>query len=404
MATITPLLRLQKQDAKGTVPIYLRISDRNRSRFVSLGVRIRPSQWNERLQRVRRNHNNADEINAIITRRISEAEAEILKHKAEREEATADDLKAAISPERNEGDFFSYADGTIADLKRRGQIYTHKRFKSIVKKFRAYTGEPLPFTRITPKLLRDYETHLIEQHGNAPNTVRTNFNAIRTIFYRAIKEGLVEQGDNPFFSFTPVKEAKTKRGKLTWEEVQAIEALPLEERSLIWNVRNYFLFSFYCAGIRFGDLAKMTWGNLQNERLTYAMSKTGTVKSIKLLPQARAVLDHYGPPGADSDYIFPILKRYNTATPLKMVSAVSAQNALVNKYLKKIADRAGIKIHLSFHISRHSFADIARTKGWDIYTISKALGHANIRVTEKYLKGFDADALDEKMESLFSEV
>ncbi|RME52937.1 MAG: site-specific integrase, partial [Caldilineae bacterium] len=65
--------------------------------------------------------------------------------------------------------------------------------------------------------------------------------------------------------------------------------------------------------------------------------------------------------------------------------------------------RAGIDKHLSFHVSRHSFADMARTKGMDLYSISKALGHANVRVTERYLKGFDAGALDEAMEALFED-
>src|SRR5690606_2141394 len=131
-------------------------------------------------------------------------------------------------------------------------------------------------------------------------------------------------------------------------------------------------------------------------RLEYRMSKTGGGRSIKLLPPARRILEHYRADAADG-YLFPILKGYDVSTPTKLHNARSSQNALVNSYLKKIAEKAEIKTNLSFHVARHSFADIARQKGWDVYAICKALGHANLKVTESYLKGFDADALDEKM-------
>jgi len=155
-------------------------------------------------------------------------------------------------------------------------------------------------------------------------------------------------------------------------------------------------------------MAKLKCSNVvpngSGQRLEYRMSKTGTGKSIKLLPQTHAILDHYKPQGdgqADG-FLFPILAGYEVATPRKLLNAISSQNKLTNKHLKKIAKRAGITISLSFHIARHSFADIARQKGWDVYLISKALGHSSIKVTESYLKGFDAEALDAEMENLFS--
>ena len=401
MATVKPVVKPGQVDAQGQTPVYLRLTHRRKTRFVPTGARTAPRHWNARTGRIRKSNPNADALNALIETRALEAERLAL-NLAAAGPFTVDAWRRRLEGETQK-DFFAFADALIADLKRRGQIYTHKRFKSICKKFRVFTGEPLPFQTITSELLRRYETHLIEHYGNAASTVRTNFNAIRTIYYRAIKEGHVEQAANPFFSFTPVKERPARRAKLAWEEVQAIEALPLEEGSLLWHVRNYWLFSFYCAGIRFGDLAKMRGSALRDGRLTYKMSKTGTVKSIRLLPQARAILARYWPegPSGDEAYLFPILTRYDTSTPAKLVSAISAQNALINKVLKKLATKAGIEKHLSFHVSRHSFADMARTRGMDLYSISKALGHANIRVTECYLKGFDEAALDEAMEALF---
>lgn len=409
MARITPVLWTQKINKKGLCPIYLRIEAHDRRRYVSLRTRVRETQWNDNTRRVRKSHPQHEAINNLIAQRIAEAEAEILKLRTDREAITVEGLKETLAPDtpKRAGDFFAFADSVVDDFERRGKLYTHKRYKSVCLKFRTFTGEPLPFEKITPRLLRAYETHLIEHYGNNTNTVAANFNGLRSILYRAIREGVFPQAQNPFFQFK-VTEGKTSRGKLSLEELQAIEELDLEPGSLIWHVRNYFLFSFYCAGIRFGDLAKMKRENIvangSRPRLEYRMSKTGTAKSIKLLPQARAILEHYTPQGdgAAGGYLFPILNGYDVSTPRMLLNAISSQNALINKYLKKIAQRAGISCKLSFHISRHSFADIARQKGWSIYLISKALGHSSIKVTENYLKGFDAQALDDEMENLFS--
>lgn len=408
MAKITPVLWTQKKNKKGLAPIYLRIEASDRRRYVSLRTYVRESHWNNNSRSVRKNHPQHEAINNLIAQRISEAQSEILKMRTDREAITAEGLKETLAPETPESrDFFAFADTVIDDFERRGKLYTHKRYKSIAGKFKAFTGSPLPFDKITPRLLRSFETHLIEHYGNKPNTVASNFRAIRAILYRAIREGLFTQAQNPFFQFK-VRQPRGKREKLSMEDLQAIESLALESGSLIWHVRNYFLFSFYCAGVRFGDMAKMKRENIKANgnalRLEYQMSKTGTSKSLKLLPQASTILGYYtSPEGAVSDYLFPILVGYDISTPRKLLNAISSQNALINKYLKIVAKRAGIQCKLSFHISRHSFADIARQKGWDVYLISKALGHSSIKVTENYLKGFDAEALDKEMESLFEQ-
>lgn len=61
-----------------------------------------------------------------------------------------------------------------------------------------------------------------------------------------------------------------------------------------------------------------------------------------------------------------------------------------NKDLKKVQKIAKIETKMTFHLSRHSFADIHRTRGTSINDISNLLGHSDIKITQRYLKGFDA--------------
>ncbi|HYE95828.1 MAG TPA: Arm DNA-binding domain-containing protein, partial [Rubricoccaceae bacterium] len=90
MPTVKALLRTTKMDGNGAAPIYLRISDAEGSRFLSLGVRLHPSHWNEKQGKVRRSHPNADELNALVSARVAEAEGEILRKKVEGGAPTAD--------------------------------------------------------------------------------------------------------------------------------------------------------------------------------------------------------------------------------------------------------------------------------------------------------------------------
>jgi len=402
MATISPVLMAHKKNKKGLSPIYLRIEAGGRTRYKSLRMHVRESHWNEKSGRVRKGYRHTEELNSIIADRVAAAEKEILQLTSEGKRIEAAELKQRISVKDQmlRTDFFAFATNVINQFERQSKLYTARRYRSICRKLEKFSGRPLPFYLITPAFLGEYETYLIEEHDNKPNTVASNFRCIRAILYRAIRDGYVDQGDNPFFRFR-IKTSKPNRTKLSLEQIKAIEELDIKPETLICHVRNYFLFSFYCGGIRFGDIAKMKCSNVSDGRLTYTMSKTGRSKTVKLVNQAREVVAQYLSEDPER-LLFPILRRYDISTPGKMLNAISAQNALVNKNLKQIGKQAGITVPISFHISRHSFADMARTRGWGVYDISKALGHSDLKTTERYLKGFDSQALDQKMDELFA--
>lgn len=401
MATVTVLLKKNKPGADGSLPVYLRISDGDGHRFLSLGVRVPPSKWDEAKGRVRKSYKEAEEINAHISKRLSEVESEMLRRKWSGDEASAAELKAAVDSADTAGDVFAYATAWSEDLTRQGRIYYRKRIDSVMNKLKEFTGSPLPFERLTPKLLQRYQAHLLGKLKNSPNTAVVNFSIIRTLVRRAVKEGILEPGMNPFLRFSPVKQTKPSRTKLTVEEIKRIENLKLPRGSVTDVTRDAFLFSLYCAGIRFGDLARLRWSAIvpdgDDERLDYRMSKTGARKSVRLVPKAAKILKKYRPKGeADPDaFVFPLLDGYDITTPEDTVRAISSRNVVVNAELKEIATKAKIHRAVSFHVSRHSFADLARRRGADVYKISQALGHSNLKVTQTYLAGFDDGAADE---------
>lgn len=98
-----------------------------------------------------------------------------------------------------------------------------------------------------------------------------------------------------------------------------------------------------------------------------------------------------------NNYIFPYLDE--TSDIRKRFNKKGSSNALVNKNLKIIAKKLNLP-SINFHMARHTFAYQARMKGFDIFLISKALGHSSLSVTEKYLQRFENDELTLKNKEL----
>lgn len=251
-----------------------------------------------------------------------------------------------------------------------------------------------------------------------PNTIEVQFNILRTLVHRAIEVGIMEASRDPFLVFK-YKGVKTVKEKLDDSEMERIINLELEEGSLIWHCKNYFLFSYYCAGIRAADLIQLRWGNVTGSgRLHYQMGKNHKERDLLLVEQAMEILSHYHREDAKAtDYIFPLLSndaeyagyvtqadkdRMKPELRHKMYQDISSKNALINKYLKKIAEKAEIAKPLSMHISRHSFAHIAQEAGAESSAIKNILGHSNLATTERYMGSFDTSKTDETLRDVFA--
>lgn len=277
---------------------------------------------------------------------------------------------------------------------------------------------------LTPELLEKFDNFLHKWENQReegkllhPHIIQIQFNTFRAIVNKAVELGLLNASKNPFLVFK-YKGIKTVKEKLEQKEIDRIIDLELEEESLLWHCRDYFLFSYYCAGIRAADLIQLRWRNVTNSRLHYQMGKNHKERDLILVEPAINILNLYRKEDSkETDYIFPLLSNSSEYTSFitqadkdtmkpalrqRMYGDVSAKNALINKYLKKIADKAEISKTLSKHISRHSFAYIAQKSGAQSSAIKNILGHSNLSKTERYMGSFDTSKTDETLQNLFS--
>jgi integrase/recombinase XerD len=400
MATIKILIRKKKKKANGEYPLYLRLIKNRRSQFISLGYSVLLKDWDERSEQVKTGHPNKIQLNNFLTAKKSEALKLALSLEAESKTVKTSDIKKQVVGGISKS-FTKYWQTKIDLMLHAEKIATYKRNKSILHKLNLYLeGADLTFEEINVAFLNDYENHL-QSIGNKVNTIHNNLKTIRAVLYDAIAEGLFAQGNNPFFSFRLKKEKGTKE-RLTKEDIFKILDLQISEKESTFHVRNYFMFSLYCAGIRFGDLCQLTWDNINDNQLKYNMNKTGTGQSIPLVKQAQKILKYYQDNFKnDLNLIFPILREKDLTTKFKLFNAISSNNTLVNRHLKTIGGLAKISFPISFHISRHSYSELARKSGMDLFALSKSLRHSSLNVTEGYLNSFDDAIVEKELNKVF---
>jgi len=383
--------------------LLLRITVNRKHARLKLDYALPKKQFNPRPKHnlyVRSSHSKHKIINNYIDEQIQKAKNVARELEKEGKLVTAKAIKQRmIQPQSSS--FLEFVQAEVDNMKRNNKIGSHKRYKVLISKIRACFGnEDISFQEIDHSFLDKFHSYLVSIKNN-PNTIHANFRMLRAIIFKAIDLGLMKQGENPFYSFK-LKSGKVNRVRLDQDEIKKIEELELNPNSLIWHVKNIFLFSFYCAGIRASDLIQLKWDNIDNGRLVYRMHKTNKVHSLKLHEKSLSILEFYGPQKPDS-YIFPFFRdNIDYSDPVFLHNQISAKTALINKYLKQLAQKSGISKNISTHTARHSFADIARKKTDNLYNLSKTLGHSSLKITEAYLASFDEDVIDETLDDVFN--
>jgi len=146
-------------------------------------------------------------------------------------------------------------------------------------------------------------------------------------------------------------------------------------------------------------MLQLKWENYDGKHVLLNTQKTGSVVSVMLPEKAKKIIEVYkATDSKKDDFIFPFLdKTDNIKDPKILHARVSSITSYTNSDLKDIAFLAGIKKHLHFHTSRHTWATRALRKGMRIEYVSKLMGHNSIRTTQVYAKIVNAD-LDKAME------
>ena len=304
-----------------------------------------------------------------------------------------------------------------------------RHVNSKTKMFIEYTdNENITFQEINRKLILNFIEYLSQYTKSNGEKLKNNtiidiVQRLSMVFEAAVDEGIINT--NPARHIQLPERNQVIRERLSDEMIQRLEDITINQTDeKLWLAQQMFLFSYYNAGIRIGDCINLRFLNISGGRLEYSMSKTTKRKSIKLSQKSLDIIEtmrkyYFTEP---KDYLFNLLdktKPYFWAVEVEDrrkldidIKRMLSQNmdssaSEIQLALKEIAKLINHTGRLTFHISRHSFADRARRKmkasngRITIIDLKNALGHTKIETTERYIESFDKDSLDVAMDAVF---
>ena len=347
-------LRKRKKGSK--ITLYLDYYDKGKREYEHLGLYLTPDPEKGSLTKAQK-----DENKKIL------ALAESIRSKRHLE--IQNSIYGFRDKEKLKGSFLEY----FSDLteKKKASNGNYGNWDSVRKHLKNYCPNDVTFDRLDKNWVQGFKDYLDDKaitktgDGLSLNSKYSYFNKLRAALKQAVKDEVMKF--NPSEQVEAFPQDETQREFLTLDEVKGLSKAHCKNSKL----RRMFLFSCL-TGLRWSDIEKLIWSEVQHSKelgyyLRFRQAKTNGIETQPISDEARAILEEEGKP---EQKVFTGFKYGNWNKTL----------------LKDWLMEAGITKKITFHCARHTYATLQLTLGTDIYTVSKLLGHKNLKTTEIYAK------------------
>lgn len=371
-------LRSNYENKEGKSPVMLRVFlNGEMANFGTTKIFVDKTMWNNTTSRVKGRTAEALSVNASLDA-ISTTLHGIYRRFESDESLSLDKIRSAfVGKDKEYTTFLPVFDKFIEDIRQRvGHTISKESLQkySVLRRHFAefllykFSRKDIGLSEFTPAVVQDFELYLSTVAKCAYNTSVKKMKTLKTITIYALKRGflLADPFINHRFHLEPVD-----RGFLTDEEILKIanKDFGIERLEL---VRDIFIFSCF-TGLAYIDVANLTPDNIvtmdDKQWIMTKRQKTSIETNVLLLDIPKAIIAKYSDKTYRDGKLFPVLSNQKT-----------------NSYLKEIADLCGIKKNLTFHLARHTFATMSLSKGVPMESVSKMLGHTNIKTTQIYAR------------------
>lgn len=394
MVHVKSLLDTRRARFDGSFNIIYRITHYKKVYTLSSGISIHAHYWNSQSSEIDRTHPNAARLNLKLSKRFFEIQRAILEIE---NHFSIEELKSLLDGKPKQVNepitFKSFTDKLIKEMHQVNKSGNALIYQTAVNRFLSFCNNPnIHFNEISYTLLDQFR-HSLTIQGLKVNSISNYFRTLRAIYNKAIKLKVVERSYYPFYDLKIKSERTLKRAVLR-QDLTKLEQLQVSKNIPEWKALNSFLLSFYLIGISFSDLAYLTSKNIIDGRVVYRRRKTHKNYSIKLFPQAEAILDSFYKEG--SKYLLPILPNDIVEDSLRAKKLIHQWIKTNNMYIKRMGIEVGIPGTLTTYVARHTFATTAKRLGYSNELIAEALGHEyGNKITNIYLDSFDQEVVDE---------
>lgn len=378
-------IKKSKANSSGKTTIFLRITLDGRRCEFSVHRKVHLDYWNSRTQLVMGNSAEAQEINRHLG--VLKNKIYSIQQNFERENTnySASDLRdVLIGHDKTQKmllEIFQDHNDKVESLVGKdfaaGTAERYRTSKKHVADFikQKYKKNDIPVQDVDHKFITGLEYYLKTTRKCAHNSAIKYITNFKKIIRIAHANDWIDK--DPFLHWK-AKLKIVEREFLTESEIQKIIELDLKMERLD-QVRDIFIFCCF-TGLAYADVKKLnrddiSTGNDGEEWIKTKRSKTDTRSNIPILPIPKSIIEKYKDQELlkEKDLVLPVLS-----------------NQKMNAYIKEIATIAGITKNLTFHLARHTFATtVTLSNGVPIESVSKMLGHTNLKTTQHYAKILD---------------
>lgn len=402
MATFKVLLHSSNRRKDGTYPVSLRIIKNMKAKYISLGLYSKKEEWDvigERFRCDKRVCPNYKEFNARIVQLLARAQ-EVERHfEFDRIDWTLNQFEDAFLYKDKKGKFLDFALLCIKDMKETGHIGNAKVWEKVICNMKLFDKKLSTryFQEIDIKYVSAYNSFM-EKKGWCGNTRKHDMKTLRAILNRAIVAKECSSTSYPFgkggFCISALEE-ETRKRYLPQEYLLRLMNRQFENKPKE-IVRRLFLFSYFCYGMSFIDMANLRKGNIRVEgtsvHIIYKRHKTEHSKNAKFIripvtdELNNLLLWFKSNSVLVGDYLLPLVSKDYDGE--KLYDHLRRRLARYNERLKEIGEELGFTEKLTSYVSRHSMAMTLQTNGVPREMISQVMGHKDMETTNTYLDSF----------------
>lgn len=282
----------------------------------------------------------------------------------------------------------------LKEMKKYASVHV---YKSVLNSFVDFYGDKdaeIPLGEVfTEGRLKDYQDWM-RGCDLSWNTVSSYMRTLRAVYNRLFLPGSEKNNPRLFDGVYTKVEPGMKRSLTEQQMQKLLKANYDDQPEEVKAALAMFLLMFLFRGMPFIDLVYLRKKDVKGNLIVYCRRKTGRKMTVRIEPEALALIELFKEKNPNSPYLFPILDS-KIRDEWKLFECYLDALRNFNRKLETISKQLLPGVKISSYTARHTWATLAFYRGVSIGIISKSLGHSSIKVTETYLKPFEDEKIHE---------
>ena len=402
------VIKNKKPNKEGKVALYLCYNINTTPVTITTDIFVKPDDWDSKTQTVKSKNPAAVRLNNQLKLQREKVDEQIMAYEGH---LTADIVRKMLK-----GEFAQQNDPKKIDFIQYATEYNQQRYDleklsystyyngdRYIKKFQRFlseqTGEGIIYlTDLTIDLIEKYKTYCIKRGNTKEGINKMLTPLIKAAMYATdndllsakvsaqIKQSYFDLKERQYRSEVEDSEVRY----LTEEQMQQFVDLYSKVKfNRTREIMDMFLFAFHACGLRVSDIVTLEWSHIDWEQheLSKNLVKGKVPHTIPLTDAAMDILKRWQEKNLNKRFVFSLLdSTFDTSDAALLDKKIKSKNRILQTSLNEVGNKIGLPFNLTMHIARHTFATMMLTLGADLYTTSKLLGHADVKMTQVYAK------------------